>query len=124
MIRNTGRRPIRLRNSHRIIDQILQIERFADWGSDVGQRPVGLHETDQALGRRGDGPERRTDILGIVVGQILRQCRTQRRDRRDRIHDFMGEHSDKSRPRFRLIIFHFTRNVIKRNDADVLTVKP
>ena len=30
MIRNTGRRPIRLRNSHRIIDQILQIERFAD----------------------------------------------------------------------------------------------
>lgn len=50
MIRNTGRRPIRLSNSHRIIDQIPEIEGFADGSGNMRQRAVGLHETDKALG--------------------------------------------------------------------------
>ena len=62
------------------------------------QGPVGLHETDKALGRRRDGPERGTDVLSTVAVQVLGQCRTERRDRRDRIHDFMCEDADESGP--------------------------
>lgn len=104
MIRNTDRRPIRLSNSHRIIDQIPEIEGFADWSGNMRQRAVGLHETDKALGRRGNRTQGRADIFGIVGIQILRQCRTERRDRRDSIHDFVGKNTDEPRPRFRLIV--------------------
>ena len=124
MIRNLGRRPIRLSNSHRIIDQIPEIEGFADGSGNMRQRAVGLHETDKALGRRGDCTQGRADIFGIVGVQILRQRRTERRDRRDSIHDFMGKHTDEPCPRLRLIVFHLEGDVIEGHDADILTVKP
>ena len=87
------------------------------------QRTVGLYEADQPLGRRSDGGQCGTHVVGPVAFQILRQSGTERGNRRDGIHNLVSKHPDKTGPGFSLIVLHLPRDVIESNNLDILRMK-